>query len=83
METPAFIFIDPYTTPDDGLQSLKEFKKIIDSEKTKILIYSDVLSPRKKDEFKSLGVHDFVIKTGDMAELKSCLQHALGDCRPL
>jgi PleD family two-component response regulator len=82
MEVPVFIFLDAHMPPDGGLQCLWELKTLIDPEKTRIMIYSDELSPRKKEEFKALGAHDFVIKTGDLAELKSRLQHTIADYMP-
>ena|SRR5688572_16344238 len=82
MEVPAFIFLDGHMTPVGGLQCLWELKKLIDPEKTKIVIYSDVLSPRKKEEYKALGVYDFAVKTGDLAELKSRLKRAIADFTP-
>jgi PleD family two-component response regulator len=68
-----YIFIDAYMNPIDGKECLKEIKKVVDRDKTVIIVYSGYLSDRQISEFKNLGAHDTMIKASNMESLKSHL----------
>lgn len=68
-----YIFLDAYMSPVDGKECLKEIKKFVDRDETRIIVYSGYLSDRQIIEFKSLGANDTMIKAVNMESLKSYL----------
>jgi DNA-binding response OmpR family regulator len=68
-----YIFLDAYMSPIDGKECLKELKKVVDPDKTTIIVYSGSLSDRQIREFKNLGANDTMTKAANMESLKSYL----------
>ena len=76
-----YIFLDAYMSPTSGKECLKQLKKVVDPEKTIIIVYSGWLSDGQIKEFKMLGANDTMIKASNMETLKSSLSKKLNGLR--
>jgi CheY-like chemotaxis protein len=71
--TPDFIFLDVNMPKMNGIDCLKELKRIGRLEKTKIFMYSTTSEEKVLSDSKKFGAHDYVVKPVKTAELKDKL----------
>jgi CheY-like chemotaxis protein len=71
--TPAYIFLDVNMPKMNGVDCLKELKKIKRLEYTKIFMYSTTSEHWVSKECLKLGAEDFLIKPNKASELKKKL----------
>lgn len=73
--TPDFIFLDLNMPKMNGIDCLKELKKIKRLELTKIFMYSTTSEREVVNESKRLGAHDFLVKPSSVSVLREKLHH--------
>jgi CheY-like chemotaxis protein len=70
---PDYIFLDVNMPKMNGIDCLKELKKISRLRNTKIFMYSTTSEPEFLDASKKLGAWDFIVKPTKTTELKERL----------
>ena len=70
---PRFIFIDINMPKYNGMECLKEIKKIKHLEETKILMFSTSSNPSDIQKSKDLGAYGFLIKPLRISDLTDSL----------
>jgi len=62
-EKPDLIILDILLPGENGLCFLRKLRKDLRIAKTKVVVFSNLDNPETKDEAKSLGVQNYLIKT--------------------
>jgi CheY-like chemotaxis protein len=70
---PDFIFIDMNMPRMNGLQCLKEIRKIARFNHTPVYMYSTAADPKTIIESRMLGANDFIVKPTNIADLTTAL----------
>jgi CheY-like chemotaxis protein len=76
--TPDYIFLDVNMPKMNGIDCLKELKKIRRLANTKIFMYSTTSETRVLNESKAFGADDFLVKPSKTSELKDKLYTIFG-----
>ena len=80
---PLIIFIDINMPRMNGVDCLKEIKKLNHFAKTPVFMISTAANPAIIEECKNLGAIDYIIKSPSLAELEKRLSGIIGALNPM
>ena len=80
---PLIIFIDINMPRMNGVECLKEIKKLKHFEATPVYMISTAANPAIIEECKDLGAIDYIIKSPSLAELEIRLSGIIGALNPM
>ena len=76
-ECPDYLFLDFRMSVTDGKQLLNQIRALECFKRTKVILYSTYMRPNDIEEFKDMGVYDFIEKSGDFVEVCDGLRKVL------
>jgi len=77
LSPPHYIFLDLNMPRMNGIECLKEIKKIKHLEKTKIIIYSTTDAMNVREVTRALGADDFIVKPPSLTKLVAFLSEVM------
>lgn len=80
--TPGFIFIDYNMPPTNGLECLKEIKRIQKLEKCKIVLYSNFIGDEIQQQALNLGAYRCIKKPNTILALSQKLREVIRGITP-
>ncbi|HEX8270451.1 MAG TPA: response regulator [Flavobacterium sp.] len=75
--TPDYIFIDMNMPRMDGIECLREIRKIERLSRTLIYMYSTSINPKLNEELRQSGAADILVKPSTIKDLNALLQQVL------